>query len=82
MLSDICSGASEVGPLKTDDLLIAFRMKKEWIPAKWGTSSNNRKARFYSLTRGGRKQLAQETSRWRKLAAAIGRVLGPEIMEG
>ncbi|PYT21180.1 MAG: PadR family transcriptional regulator [Acidobacteria bacterium] len=55
---------------------------KRWISAKWGTSSNNRKARFYSLTKGGRKQLAQETSRWRKLAAAIGRVLGPEIMEG
>ena len=55
---------------------------KEWISAKWGTSSNNRKARFYSLTKGGRKQLAHETSRWRKLAAAIGRVLGPEIMEG
>lgn len=55
---------------------------KGWISAKWGTSSNNRKARFYSLTKGGRKQLAQETSQWRKLAAAIGRVLGPEIMEG
>lgn len=49
-----------------------------WIDAKWGTSSNNRKARFYALTRQGRRQLARETSRWRKMAAAIGRVLGPE----
>jgi transcriptional regulator len=52
-----------------------------WISAKWGTSSNNRKARFYALTASGRKQLVSETSRWRKLAAAIGRVLGPETNE-
>ncbi|HEY6393605.1 MAG TPA: PadR family transcriptional regulator [Bryobacteraceae bacterium] len=51
---------------------------KGWITAKWGNSSNNRKARFYTLTRAGRKQLLQETSQWRRLAAAIGRVLGPE----
>lgn len=49
-----------------------------WITAEWGTSANNRKARFYRLTKTGRKQLAAETSRWRRLAAAIGRVLGPE----
>ena len=53
-----------------------------WISAEWGTSSTNRKARFYSLTRQGRKQLVQETTRWRTLARAIGRVLGPEIQEG
>jgi transcriptional regulator len=51
---------------------------KGWIAAKWGVSANNRRARFYQLTRAGRKQLTQETSQWRKLAAAIGRVLGPE----
>ena len=51
---------------------------KGWISAKWGNSENNRKARFYALTRSGRKQLVDETSQWRKLAAAIGRVLGPE----
>jgi transcriptional regulator len=49
-----------------------------WIAAEWGTSDNNRKARFYELTAAGRRQLARETSRWRKMAAAIGRVLGPE----
>ncbi|HYW44835.1 MAG TPA: PadR family transcriptional regulator [Bryobacteraceae bacterium] len=51
---------------------------KGWIDAKWGISDNNRKARFYKLTRHGRAQLAHEASEWRRLAAAIGRVLGPE----
>jgi PadR family transcriptional regulator PadR len=51
---------------------------KGWISAKWGNSENNRKARFYALTKSGRQQLVDETSQWRKLAAAIGRVLGPE----
>jgi PadR family transcriptional regulator, regulatory protein PadR len=55
---------------------------KGWISAKWGVSSNNRKARFYSLTKSGRGQLSQETSRWRKMAGAIARILGPETMEG
>jgi transcriptional regulator len=48
-----------------------------WIQAQWGTSDNNRKARFYELTKAGRKQLAGQTRQWRRLAAAIGRILGP-----
>jgi transcriptional regulator len=52
--------------------------ERGWIAAKWGTSTNNRKARFYSLTAAGRKQLVHETGKWRRLASAIGRVLGPE----
>jgi PadR family transcriptional regulator, regulatory protein PadR len=52
---------------------------QEWIAAEWGISDNNRKARFYTLTKAGRKQLAKEASRWRRQAAAIGRVLGPEM---
>ena len=51
---------------------------KKWIKAKWGVSENSRKARFYELTAAGRKQLTQEASDWRRLTAAIGRVLGPE----
>lgn len=51
---------------------------RRWIRAEWGTSHNNRKARFYELTKNGRKQLVAETRQWRRLAAAIGRVLGPE----
>jgi transcriptional regulator len=49
-----------------------------WIAARWGVSTNHRKARFYTLTASGRKQLANETSRWRRLAAAIAHVLDPE----
>ena len=49
-----------------------------WIDAEWGTSQNNRKARFYTLTKEGRKQLAAETTKWRRLAGAIGRILGRE----
>jgi PadR family transcriptional regulator len=55
---------------------------KGWISAKWGTSDNNRKARFYSLTRDGRRQLARGTSRWRTMATAIERILGPETSGG
>jgi transcriptional regulator len=51
--------------------------RRGWISAKWGTSSNNRKARFYALTAAGRKQLVKETTKWRRLAAAIGQILGP-----
>ena len=49
-----------------------------WIKAQWGVSKNNRKARFYTLTAKGRRQLTSETSQWRRLVAAIGRVLGPD----
>jgi len=52
--------------------------ERGWISAKWGTSSNNRKARFYSLTPAGRKQLAKETTKWKRLATAITRILGSE----
>jgi PadR family transcriptional regulator PadR len=52
--------------------------ERGWIAAKCGVSSNNRKARFYSLTSAGRKQLVKETTKWKRLSAAIGRVLGPE----
>ena len=52
--------------------------EKGWIGAKWGVSENNRKARFYSLTAKGRAQLAAKTSEWRRLAHAIGMILGPQ----
>jgi len=51
--------------------------QRRWISGKWGVSANNRKARFYSLTAAGRKQLVKETDKWRRLARAIGRILGP-----
>ncbi len=52
--------------------------ERNWISAKWGVSANNRKARFYALTSAGRKQLARETTKWRRLASAIGRILESE----
>ena len=52
--------------------------ERGWISAKWGISANNRKARFYSLTPVGRKQLVKETSKWNRLTAAIGRILESE----
>ncbi len=56
--------------------------KRGWIAAKWGTSSNNRQARFYALSAVGHKQLVKETSKWKRLAKAIARILGPETAEG
>lgn len=46
-----------------------------WITADWGTSENNRKAKFYSITKSGLKQLARETAGWEQISAVIGRVL-------
>jgi transcriptional regulator len=52
------------------------RLEEEgWIEAEWGTSENNRKARFYRLTRSGRRRLEEETASWERLAAAVARVL-------
>jgi PadR family transcriptional regulator, regulatory protein PadR len=54
------------------------RLQQEgWITARWGVSSNNRRAKFYSLTGSGRKQLLAERSRWDDLARAIGQVINP-----
>ena len=56
--------------------------ERGWISAKWGTSSNSRKARFYSLTAAGRKQLVKETAKWKRRARAIARILEPGAAEG
>jgi transcriptional regulator len=49
--------------------------RRGWIKAEWGASENNRRAKFYELTRTGRKQLDAETETWRKLTIAVGQVL-------
>ena len=56
--------------------------ERGWISARWGVSANNRKARFYLLTAAGRRQLVKETTKWKRLAAAIGRILEPQVKEG
>ena len=55
-----------------------LRMEQEgWISSKWGVSENNRKARFYSITVRGRKQLAAESKDWERMRSTIDRFMGP-----
>jgi PadR family transcriptional regulator PadR len=49
--------------------------QRGWIGAEWGTSDNNRKAKFYTITKRGRKQLAEDMAYWERLAGVMGRVL-------
>jgi transcriptional regulator len=49
--------------------------EKRWIRAEWGASENNRKAKFYSISRAGKKQLAAEARNWERIAGVIGRLL-------
>ena len=49
--------------------------QRRWISADWGTSENNRRAKFYAITRAGRKQLAAEAENWTRIAGVIGRLL-------
>jgi PadR family transcriptional regulator PadR len=50
-------------------------VQKGWIKAEWGTSENNRKAKFYSISKAGRKQLAAEADNWQRISGVIGRLL-------
>lgn len=52
--------------------------QRRWISAAWGVSDNNRKAKFYSITRSGRKQLAAQTENWERIAGVIARLLKAE----
>ncbi len=54
-------------------------VQQGWIAAVWGTSDNNRKAKFYSITARGQKQLAAETENWERISGVIGRVLRLEV---
>lgn len=51
-----------------------------WLSSYWGTSANNRKAKFYRLTAAGKKQLVHETTRWRQMARAIALVMGEKVL--
>ena len=59
-------------------LCLVRLVQKKWIKAQWGTSDNNRKAKFYSITRAGRTQLQAEAENWERISGVIGRVLRPE----
>jgi DNA-binding PadR family transcriptional regulator len=56
--------------------------QRRWIASDWGTSENNRKAKYYSITKAGRKQLVRETENWQRIAGVIGRLLSLEVQEG
>jgi len=70
--------AQELLELKYGTLYPALMRLEQsgWIASEWGTSENNRRARFYSITRQGRKQLAREAKSWEQMAAFITRMLG------
>ena len=55
---------------------------RKWVSSYWGVSENNRKAKYYKLTALGKKQLVQETARWRQMARAIALVMGETVPEG
>ena len=53
-----------------------YRLEQQgWIHAEWGNSENNRQAKFYKLTRAGRRQLTEETENWARLSAAVSQIL-------
>jgi transcriptional regulator len=51
--------------------------QRKWVTARWGVSDNNRKAKYYSITEAGKKQLARETENWERMAAVMSRLLEP-----
>ena len=59
-------------------LCLVRLVHKKWIKAQWGTSDNNRKAKFYSITGAGRAQLQAEAENWERISGVIGRVLRPD----
>jgi PadR family transcriptional regulator, regulatory protein PadR len=56
--------------------------QRGWIAAEWGTSDANRRAKYYSITRAGRRQLVEQRSYWSRLSAVMGRVLAPDSGDG
>jgi PadR family transcriptional regulator PadR len=69
--------SSDVLRIKQGSLYPALHRleRRGWVRSKWGASENNRRARFYELTKSGRKQLEAETSAWRALTTAVSKVL-------
>jgi PadR family transcriptional regulator PadR len=59
-------------------LCLVRLVQRGWITGAWGTSENNRKAKFYTISKSGRQQLRAETANWERIAGVMGRVLRPE----
>lgn len=79
----IRSGSSEILQVETGSLYPALhRLERQgWVKAEWGQTENNQRAKFYSLTAAGRKQLAAEQSRWNQMSAAIAALMSPRKSE-
>jgi transcriptional regulator len=58
-------------------LCLVRLIQKKWIRSEWGASDNNRRAKYYSITRAGRKQLRAETENWERISSVIDRILHP-----
>lgn len=74
-------GSEEVLQIEHGSLYPALHRLEDrgWIASFWGTSENNRKAKYYRLTPAGRKHLLAQTTRWEQLVRAIGRILKPAV---
>jgi PadR family transcriptional regulator PadR len=76
----IRSGSSDILQVETGSLYPALhRLEKEgWVKSEWKQSENNQRAKYYNLTAAGRKQLAVEQTRWKRMSAAIGDLMKPK----
>lgn len=74
-------GSEDVLQVEHGSLYPALRRleNRSWVVSFWGTSDNNRKAKYYRLTPEGKRQLAAQTSRWEQVVKAIGRILKPAV---
>ena len=75
--SDLLQGTHDVLQVNQGSLYPAlYRLEQQgWIASSWGDSENNRRAKFYSLTKAGRRQLAEETAHWERISTAVARIL-------
>jgi PadR family transcriptional regulator, regulatory protein PadR len=62
----------------TVHLCLVRLLQRRWVSAKWGTSDNNRRAKYYSLTKAGRRQLQEEAAHWERVAGVMWRILQPD----
>ena len=76
--SEVLQGTLDLMVLK---VLAALLRQRKWIASEWGASENNRKAKYYSITKSGRKQRARATENWERIAGVIGRLLRLEGQE-
>jgi transcriptional regulator len=74
-IEQVAAGSLALNQGTIDPALLRLE-QKGWIGSEWGTSENNRRARFYSITRSGRRQLATETETWARTVAMVNRLLG------